>query len=77
MELAQPFADGPLGHFDSETAGDLRAQIDAAPADDGGGAGKERGLRSAQLWVGLARAALVAEAAADDAAPPPATEPTG
>src|ERR1051325_6852905 len=32
-ELAQPFADGPLGHFDGETASDLRAQIDAAPAD--------------------------------------------
>lgn len=36
----------------------------------------ERGLRGAQLWVGLARAALVAEAAADENAPPPATEPT-
>jgi hypothetical protein len=36
---------------------------------------KERGLRGAQLWVGLARAALVAEALADDA-PPSETEPT-
>ncbi len=48
----------------------------AAPADAGGGAGKERGLRGAQLWVGLARAALVAEAVAGDDAPPPASEPT-
>jgi hypothetical protein len=57
----------------------LQEDADAAPAADGGGAGKERGVRSAQLWVGLARAALVAEAAADDAddaAPPSATEPT-
>lgn len=45
----------------------------APPGDDKDA--KERGLRGAQLWVGLARAALVAEAAADDA-PPPATEPT-
>lgn len=34
------------------------------------------GLRGAQLWVGLARAALVAEAVAGDDAPPPASEPT-
>src|SRR5439155_42143 len=38
--------------------------------------GKERGLRGAQLWVGLARAALVAEAVGGDDAPPPASEPT-
>src|SRR6266513_1821368 len=43
-----------------------------APGDEGS---KERGLRGAQLWVGLARAALTAEAMGDDA-PPQATEPT-
>src|SRR5467141_380534 len=47
-----------------------------APADAAGQPGRERGLRGAQLWVGLARAALVAEAAADDDTPPPATEPS-
>ena len=52
-----------------------------APGDDKGS--KERGLRGAQLWVGLARAALTAEAmggggagGAGDDGPPPATEPT-
>src|SRR6266576_1539399 len=50
----------------------LQEDAAAAPAD----AGKERGLRGAQLWVGLARAALVAEAVASDDAPPPASEPT-
>src|SRR5216110_1661129 len=44
-----------------------------APGDDKGS--KERGLRGAQLWVGLARAALTAEAMGDDA-PPQAAEPT-
>lgn len=44
-----------------------------APIEEKGA--KERGLRGAQLWVGLARAALVAEALADDA-PPSETEPT-
>src|SRR2546423_3821625 len=44
-----------------------------AAADDKGG--RERGLRGAQLWVGLARAALAAESMAEDA-PPPATEPS-
>ncbi|HEX9292545.1 MAG TPA: hypothetical protein VF873_02570 [Gemmatimonadales bacterium] len=43
-----------------------------APGDEGS---KERGLRGAQLWVGLARAALTAEAMGDDA-PPQAAEPT-
>ena len=46
----------------------------ALSADDK--SGKERGLRSAQLWVGLARAALTAEAIAGDDAPPPPTEPS-
>jgi hypothetical protein len=41
------------------------------PAEDKTG----KGARAAQLWVGLARAALSAEAIADDDAPPPATEP--
>jgi hypothetical protein len=50
---------------------ELMQEDDQAPVDDKGA--KQRGLRSAQLWVGLARAALTAEAmAGDDAAPPPA-----
>jgi len=36
---------------------------------------KERGLRGAQLWVGLARAALAADAMAEGA-PPPSSEPS-
>src|SRR5258706_1896440 len=51
----------------------LQEDDEALGADDKGS--KERGLRGAQLWVGLARAALASEAMADDA-PPPATEPT-
>jgi hypothetical protein len=38
--------------------------------------GRERGLRGAQLWVGLARAALAAESLASEDGPPPATEPS-
>jgi hypothetical protein len=38
------------------------------------GKGGEKGARAAQLWVGLARAALATEAAAEDA-PPDAAEP--
>ena len=45
-----------------------------APAEDKGA--KERGLRGAQLWVGLARAALMATDTADENAPPPQTEPS-
>ena len=52
----------------------LQEDGDAAPEEDGGG--RERGLRGAQLWVGLARAALVADAVGADDTPPPATEPT-
>src|SRR5258708_6764293 len=52
----------------------LQEDDPATAADDK--QGRERGLRGAQLWVGLARAALVAEAVADDSAPPPVTEPT-
>ncbi len=37
---------------------------------------KEHGLRSAQLWVGLARAALTADALAADDGPPPTSEPS-
>ncbi|HEV8265249.1 MAG TPA: hypothetical protein VGQ06_09865 [Gemmatimonadales bacterium] len=44
-----------------------------APPPEQGEAGA-RGVRGAQLWVGLARAALAADAGADDA-PPPAAEP--
>src|SRR6266566_539791 len=52
---------------------ELQEEGDTAPLDDKGA--KERGLRSAQLWVGLARAALAAEAIAADEAPPTPTEP--
>jgi len=50
---------------------------DGQPASDDKAA-KERGLRGAQLWVGLARAALMANVAdaLDDSAPPPPTEPS-
>jgi hypothetical protein len=51
---------------------------DGAPPPDQREAetGASHDVRSAQLWVGLARAALAAESIADDApAPPPSTEP--
>ena len=51
----------------------LQEDDGTAPLDDKGA--KERGLRGAQLWVGLARAALAAEAIAADEAPPTPTEP--
>src|SRR6266702_7935349 len=46
----------------------------AVSVDDKGG--KERGLRGAQLWVGLARAARTAGAMAGGDAPAPPTEPS-
>src|SRR3989449_5723225 len=53
---------------------ELLEEDEQAPSSDAKGA-KERGLRGSQLWVGLARAARMADAlAADDARPPP-TEP--
>src|SRR5436309_5405048 len=52
----------------------LQEDDGTAPLDDKGA--KERGLRGAQLWVGLARAALAAEAIAADEAPPTPTEPS-
>ncbi len=51
----------------------LQEEDGTAPVDDKGA--KERGLRGAQLWVGLARAALAAEAMAADEGPPPPAEP--
>ena len=51
---------------------ELLHEEEQAPTDDK--SAKARGLRGAQLWVGLARAALAAEAMADDA-PPPSSEP--
>src|SRR5712664_1257321 len=54
---------------------ELLQEDDQAGALDDKGA-KERGLRGAQLWVGLARAALSADAIAADDGPPPATEPS-
>ncbi len=52
---------------------ELQEDDGTAPLDDKGA--KERGLRGAQLWVGLARAALAAEAIAADEAPPTPAEP--
>src|SRR6266478_9048176 len=54
---------------------ELLQEDDQAGALDDKGA-KERGLRGAQLWVGLARAALSVEALASDDGPPPAPEPS-
>ncbi len=58
---------------------ELLQQDDQAPAADDKGS-RERGVRSAQLWVGLARAALTAEAmeggGGGEHEAPPATEPT-
>lgn len=54
---------------------ELLQEDDSAAVGDDKGA-KERGLRGAQLWVGLARAALSADSIASDDAPPPATEPS-
>ncbi|HET8712429.1 MAG TPA: hypothetical protein VFM23_01965 [Gemmatimonadales bacterium] len=53
---------------------ELLQEDEQAPVEDK--AGRERGLRGAQLWVGLARAALVAEAVSGDETPPPSSEPT-
>ena len=52
---------------------ELLDQGDQPPDDDR--ADQERGVRGAQLWVGLARAALAAESLADDAAPGAPAEP--
>jgi len=57
---------------------ELLEEDDQAPAPEDKGS-KDRGLRGAQLWVGLARAALTAEAmggGGGDDAPPQAAEPT-
>ena len=56
---------------------ELLDEKDAAPAEQGADdGGRARGAHAAQLWLGLARAALVAEATGDDAAAPaPPTEP--
>ena len=53
---------------------ELLEEDDQATPDDKGA--KERGLRGAQLWVGLARAALSADSMASADGPPPATEPS-
>src|SRR6266436_4370490 len=53
---------------------ELLQEDDQAALDDKGA--RERGLRSAQLWVGLARAALSADAMAGEDGPAPATEPS-
>jgi hypothetical protein len=50
---------------------ELMQEDEQSPVDQ---TAKDRGLRGAQLWVGLARAALAMEAMADDA-PPPSSEP--
>ena len=53
---------------------ELLQEDDQATPDEKGA--KERGLRGAQLWVGLARAALSADSIASEDGPPPATEPS-
>ncbi len=53
---------------------ELLQEDDQAALDDKGA--RERGLRSAQLWVGLARAALSADAMAGEDGPASATEPS-
>jgi len=53
---------------------ELLQEDDQIALDDKGA--QERGLRGAQLWVGLARAALSADAMASEDGPPPATEPS-
>ncbi|HWC74624.1 MAG TPA: hypothetical protein VG454_11880 [Gemmatimonadales bacterium] len=53
---------------------ELLEKEDETPIDEK--AAKERGLRGAQLWLGLARAALMMETIAGDDAPPPPIEPT-
>jgi len=52
----------------------LQEDDQAVAADDK--SGRERGLRGAQLWVGLARAALSADAMASEDGPAPAAEPS-
>ena len=53
---------------------ELLQEDDQGSPDEKGA--RERGLRGAQLWVGLARAALSADALASEDGPPPATEPS-
>src|ERR671922_2476395 len=77
----QPIGLGPPEHLQAwehvrlhpVTYERLELQDDAPPSDEKGA--KERGLRGAQLWVGLARAALAAEAMTGDDGAPPQTEP--
>jgi len=55
---------------------ELLQESDAQPEQGSDGASRARGAHGAQLWLGLARAALVAESLGEDpAAPPPPTEP--
>src|SRR5882672_8319626 len=56
---------------------ELLNEQDAPPAEQGAhDGGRAGGVHAAQLWLGLARAALVAEATGDDPSPPPPpTEP--
>jgi len=55
---------------------ELLQEDDQAALSADGKSARERGLHGAQLWVGLARAALSAEAMASEDGPPPATEPS-
>src|SRR5258705_1261207 len=55
---------------------ELLNEQNAPPAEQGAhDGGRARGVHAAQLWLGLARAAPVAEATGDDASPAPPTEP--
>ena len=59
FQLARPFPNGPLAHFDSEATGDLRAQIDATPANHAMplriGAFQNRRLQFGHLLAGQRR----------------------
>jgi hypothetical protein len=56
---------------------ELLDESDAPPAEQSAdGGSKARGAHAAQLWLGLARAALVAESVGDDSAAPPAEPAT-
>ena len=56
---------------------ELLEEKDAPPAEQGADdGGRARGAHAAQLWLGLARAAMVADATSEDAQAPPAEPAT-
>lgn len=62
----------PLTYDQLELAGDRQP---GEPGGNGGNGPGEAGARAAQLWVGLARAAMVAESAAPTTGEAPSTDP--